>query len=131
MDEKEGSVFTLNEANEMVAEIAKFTSEVVALLNSIRGRYEPAEDGGDVAVPEPVMRELEEALRAWSEKVTQTGALPKGYFTVDFATSDPEMVYCWTYGEHEIGYTHKVWENFTHRQPLADAGDPAHLRWVN
>jgi hypothetical protein len=131
MDEKESRVFTLTEANEMVDEIAKFTADVVELLNSIRTRYGPEEEGGDVSVPEAVMRELEQALRSWSEKVSETGAQPKGFFTVDFGTADPEMVYCWTYGEREIAYTHKVWENFTHRQPLSDAGDPAHLRWVN
>ena len=129
--ENESKVFTLNEANEMISEIAKFTSDVVVLLDSIRSRYRPEEESGEVAVPEPVMRGLEGALKTWSERVIETGAQPKGYFTVDFATSDPELLYCWTYGEQEIGYVHKVWENFTHRRPLADAGEPLHLRWVN
>jgi hypothetical protein len=52
---------------------------------------------------------------------------------VDFQSLDPELLYCWTYGEDKIDYVHKVWENFTHRQPLrsgpSGAGDPP--KWVN
>lgn len=131
MESKTARVFTLNEANRMVPEIARFTAEVVELLESIRARYQVEGRLESPQVPESVIRELESALRDWSEKVTVTGAQPKGYFTVDFATADPEMLYCWTYGEERIAYTHKVWENFSHRKPLAEAGDPHHLRWVN
>ena len=124
-------VFTLSEANRTVPEIARFTGEVVELLESIRKQYQPEGPLESPQVPEKVIRDLQSALRTWSEKVVETGAQPKGYFTVDFATADPEMLYCWTYGEDRIAYTHKVWENFSHRKPLAEAGDPHHLRWVN
>jgi len=52
---------------------------------------------------------------------------------VDFQSADPELLFCWTYGEDKIAFTHKVWENFSHRRPLLP-GDEAlmgHLRWVN
>ena len=71
-------------------------------------------------------------LRQWDERVARTGALPKGYFTVDFRSADPELLYCWTYGESEIAFAHKIWENFTHRRPLSEAaGTVDHMKWVH
>ena len=67
-----------------------------------------------------VIKDVEEALHRWSEEIIKLGAHPKGYFTVDFQSVDPEMLYCWNYGEDRISFTHKVWENFNHRRPLGD-----------
>ena len=46
---------------------------------------------------------------------------------------DPELLYCWTYGEEHIAHTHKVWENFSHRRPIEGSaqGPDDHLKWVN
>jgi len=131
MESSGARIFTLSEANRAVPEIARITAEVVELLESIRTQYQAEGRLEEGLVPESVIRNLEAALKSWSEKIIGTGAQPKGYFTVDFATADPEMLYCWTYGEERISYTHKVWENFSHRRPLAQAGEPHHLRWVN
>jgi hypothetical protein len=132
MDENPAKIFTLAEANAAVEQIAAYTSEVVELLHSARTRLAAQDESGQPELPEATLKEVEVALRRWSERVAETGAHPKGYFTVDFQSADPELFYCWSWGEEEIGFVHKVWENFTHRRPLSDSnGTVDHMRWVN
>ncbi len=126
-------IFSLAEANEIVPRVAHFTSDVVRDLERIRQEYKVDPGNPTTSMPEAVLREVEEALRSWCDRIIDLGAYPKGYFTVDFQSADPELLYCWSYGEDTIRFTHKVWENFSHRRPLAASletgGD--HLRWVN
>jgi hypothetical protein len=133
MKEAPQRVFTLEEANELIPELASFTGEVLRELDAIRQRY--AIDGSrkDVSVPENVLQEVEDLLKSWTKRVMDLGAAPKGYFTADFPTQDPEQLYCWTYGEERITHTHKVWENFSHRRPIGSGvdGPSDHLKWVN
>jgi hypothetical protein len=133
MREGSAKVFSLADANRLVPVVAEFTAEVMEKLNLIRRRHKI--DSGDMSssVPEPVLKEIEALLHGWSDRVAELGAHPKGYFTVDFQSIDPELLYCWTYGEDKISFTHKVWENFSHRRPLAESVQPDlnHLRWVN
>ncbi len=126
-------VFSLAEANELVPVVAEFTADVVETLNQLRQRHKIETADLTSAVPAAVLKEIEQLLRDWSERVTGLGAHPKGYFTVDFQSVDPELLYCWTYGEDKILFAHKVWENFTHRRPLAsNVGELSdHLKWVN
>jgi hypothetical protein len=128
-----GKVFSLAEANELVPRVVDLTSEVMEHLDSIRQQYDLSSAQAEAQMPETVLKEVEDALTGWSEQIVQMGAFPKGYFTVDFQSLDPELLYCWTYGEERIKFTHKVWENFAHRRPLADApdGPSAHLKWIN
>ena len=85
------------------------------------------------SISDTTLKEVEDTLQTWSERIVDLGGQPKGYFTVDFQSVDPEMLYCWNYGEDKICYTHKVWENFSHRRPLAASVEPFsdHLKWVN
>ncbi len=126
-------IFSLSEANEVVPEVADLTADTVRQLDEVRQRHrlEPAE--GLNPLPEAVLKEVEGLLRSWSERVVELGASPKGYFTVDFQSVDPELLYCWSYGEEKIAFTHKVWENFSHRRPLASSLDETadHLKWIN
>ena len=128
-----GRIFSLAEANELISVVSELTAGVVEHLDAIRQRHELHPPGGEADLPETILKEVEQALHQWSENIQQLGAVPKGYFTVDFQSFDPELLYCWTYGEDRIAYTHKVWENFMHRRPLADerAGAADHLKWVN
>jgi len=125
--------FTLAEANSLVQFVADLTAGVVQHLDSIRLRHEVDFDQPPAALPETILKEVEQALSEWSHKIAELGAQPKGYFTVDFQSPDPELLYCWTYGEEKIEYTHKVWENFSHRQPLAiDHGASGeHMKWIH
>jgi hypothetical protein len=124
-------IFSLAEANEAVKEVDHLTRDVVLKINRLQERYEQTET--DAELPASAMQEVEALLREWSETVESLGARPKGFFTVDFQSMDPGLFYCWTYGEAEIGFTHKVWENFTHRRPLVEASPAgaAHFKWVN
>jgi hypothetical protein len=133
MKEKYARVFSLAEVNHLLDEVSVVTSEVVKNLDTIRQRYQIEPGQGNQAMPEPALKEIESALSEWTEKITELGALPKGFFTVDFQSREPELLYCWTYGEDRIEFAHKVWENFTHRKPLAESLDSQanHLKWIN
>lgn len=133
MKEERPRIFTLAEANEVVPELADFTGEVLRELDVIRQRHGIDGSRKEVSVPEAVLQRVEKLLKSWTERALELGGSPKGYFTVDFQTQDPELLYCWTYGEDEITHTHKVWENFSHRRPIGSSleGPADHLRWVN
>ena len=128
-----GRVFSLSEANELIPVVSELTAGVVEHLEAIRQRHALHESEVEEYLPERVLKEIEQTLHQWSEGIQQLGAMPKGYFTVDFQSLDPELLYCWTYGEDRIGYTHKAWENFLHRRPLSGGkvGAADHLKWIN
>jgi hypothetical protein len=126
-------IFRFDEANKLISKVADLTEEVIHELDDIRRRAAPEAESGTSPISDIVLKEIEEALQAWSDQVMELGGNPKGYFTVDFQSIDPELLYCWNYGEDRICYTHKVWENFSHRRPLTDSIDASgdHLKWVN
>ena len=126
-------VFNFEEVSQLIPKIVEMTEEVIHELDSIRRGHTPEEGIEGAAISESALKEVEEVLQGWSERIAELGGQPKGYFTVDFQSIDPEMLYCWNYGEDRICYTHKVWENFSHRRPLTDSIDATgeHLRWVN
>lgn len=114
--------------------VADLTSQVVHELEAIKGRCRSEAGALPEVMPDSILQQVEQALADWSARVVELGALPKGYFTVDFQSIDPELLYCWTYGEDKIDYVHKVWENFAHRQPLragVAAGVEEPPRWIN
>ena len=131
MGDRPAKIFSLAEANQAVRKVHRFTREVVLRVDRVRRRYGLAVEAGEL--PAPALGEVEDLLRGWAEKVEALGAFPKGYFTVDFQSADPGLYYCWSYGEDQIAYTHKVWENFSHRRPLLESMpvEEAHMRWVN
>jgi hypothetical protein len=133
MKEKQARVFSLLEVNSLLSEVAVLTSEVVKNLDVIRQRYRIEAGQGSDAMPEPAIKEIETELNQWTARISELGALPKGFFTVDFQSREPELLYCWTYGEEKIEFAHKVWENFTHRKPLAESLESGsdHLKWIN
>ena len=133
MPDRTIKAFNFVEVNRLVPKISDLTEEVIQELDSIRRRNAPEEEQGGTSMSDTILKEVEEALQAWSERITELGGQPKGYFTVDFQSIDPEMLYCWNYGEDKISYTHKVWENFSHRRPLTESIDASgdHMKWVN
>jgi hypothetical protein len=133
MAEKNKKIFSLAAANTLVPLVADFTAEAVRQLDSIRQKYNVDFSCQDSSIPEPVLLEVEQTLLRWADRVTELGAYPKGYFTVDFQSVDPELLYCWTLGEETIAYTHRIWENFNHRRPLVESSNQPedHLKWVN
>jgi hypothetical protein len=133
MTENCSKIFSLAEANLVVRELTDLTAEVIRRLDGIRGRYNITPAAPGATLPQPVLQEVESVLEEWMRQVSELGCNAKGYFTVDFQSADPEMLYCWTYGEDNIAFAHKVWENFSHRRPLTLSVEPAadHLKWVN
>ncbi len=133
MPDGNGKIFSLQEADALVPLLSSLTAGIMRKLDAVRKRYRKDGQNEELDVPEPVLKEIQEALKEWSDAIVQLGAHPKGYFTVDFQSFDPELLYCWTYGEEKIAYTHKVWENFSHRRPLSESlrGVADHMRWLH
>ena len=133
MPNRPAKIFSFHEANKLVPRVMDLTEEVIQELDAIRRRAAPDPESGASAISDAVLKEVEEALQAWSERVLELGGNPTGYVTVDFQSMDPELLYCWNYGEDKIAFTHKAWENFSHRRPLTDSIDASgdHLKWVN
>ncbi len=125
--------FSFIEVNKLIPKISNLTEEVIQELDTIRRRNSTDEEPASGTISDVTLKEVEEALQAWSERIVELGGQPKGYFTVDFQSIDPEMLYCWNYGEDKILFTHKVWENFSHRRPLTESIDASgeHMKWVN
>ena len=132
--------FTVDEANELVPQLAHVMGQQMKLLGEIEGlvRLLSAELGPlDEARVEPddadspVIRERKNALsRAvqtyrdrWAQ-IEETGAVVKDprLGLVDFyAQLDGETVLlCWQYGEEEVAFWHPVDEGFAARRPLHD-----------
>ena len=60
---------------------------------------------------------IEDGVRAdWARAVTLMGMQPKGYFVVDFQSPDPDVLWCWSYGEETITHQHQTWETFGERR---------------
>jgi hypothetical protein len=110
--------FTLQEAIMALPEIVRLTREAQQALDAARRpfaalglrKWIPATG----AVQEDLIR-----LR-WVQDIARLGALPKGFFAVDFPSRDSETFYCWTYPESTISYQHKAWETFKDRAPISE-----------
>jgi len=111
-------IFTLEQANAVLPKIIAKTEQTVEELDDARVRMESEQlfDGGDAQQSYDIQVAL--TLERWSKEIIQLGVYPKGFFTVDFKSSLPDTLLCWTYGEDEITHTHKVWENFKHRRQI-------------
>jgi hypothetical protein len=93
MAEKERKVFSLAAANAMVPLLADFTAEAVQQLDFLRKKYQVDLSSGKLSIPEYALLEVEQILLRWSDRITELGAYPKGYFTVDLQSVDPETLY--------------------------------------
>lgn len=110
--------FTLEEANRLLPEIIALTRETIARLDAARRQRE-----ADVLLhgePAEVLYQklVNSILENWAQAVAERGVMPKGFFTCDFVTPNPERYFCWTYGETEISHTHRVTETFKDRVPI-------------
>jgi hypothetical protein len=119
-EREEFPIFTLEQANMFVPKLIELTGEAVQELEQAKASQqtealvENSDTKGNFEV------EIAEILQRWSGQVVALGVYPKGYFTCDFRSPDPSTLLCWTYGEHEIKHTHKVWESFKDRKPIED-----------
>ncbi len=107
-------VFTLDKANIAVPEVARLTATVQERLDELRQDY----DEDDPEAGQRLQNETREILIGWQEAVLELGAEPKGIFTVDFRSPDPNVLWCWTVDEPEITHRHFTWESFKDRVSL-------------
>ena len=120
MRPEEFPIFTLEQANLLVPKLIELTSEAIQETEHARARQKTETVVNNAELAENLEAEIAEILERWSQRATQLGVYPKGYFTCDFRSPDPSTYLCWTYGEHEVRHTHKVWETFKDRKPIED-----------
>ncbi len=118
-------IFTLDEANEVLPAVAHLTRETQERLHSLRSAYQETEAEGEGTSLESETRAL---LNDWAEAILQIGAQPKGIFTVDFRSPDPNMLWCWAPDDDRITHRHFTWESFRDRIEL-EADSDSWLSW--
>jgi len=111
-------IFTLEQANNAVPEVARLTAQVQERLAELRRAY----DEQDPRAGHELERETRELLQQWQDTIRALGAAPKGIFTVDFRSPDLNVVWCWTESESEISHRHFTWESFKDRVGIAKSG---------
>lgn len=111
-------VFTLQEANRALSRLAEVTQRAQGTLEEIRGRE-------SLASPEEMERLTRSTVGAWVEAVQALGAQPKGLFTVDLRSPDPNVLWCWAPGEGRIAHRHFAWESFKDRIAVDHGSWPA------
>jgi hypothetical protein len=120
MRPEEFPIFTLEQANMLVPRLIEITGETIQELEQVKARQKAEAALKNEEDSDSFDYEIAEILQHWSEHVLSMGVYPKGYFTCDFRSPDPSTYLCWTYGEHEVRHTHKVWESFKDRKPIDD-----------
>ena len=113
--------FTLDEANAFLPDVIAVTQEAASELEKFRREFEAEKPVDRTGAQGKFKRETARILESWSEKVVALSVYPKGYFTVDFKTHIPDTLFCWTFGEREISYTHKIYETFKERRSIQDS----------
>ncbi|MFQ5865291.1 MAG: DUF2203 family protein [bacterium] len=123
--------FTLEEANGVLPEIINITKETVRRLDEAKRNFESEKIINEVFAEDQFDTESAIILQKWAEDIVDLGGYPKGYFTVDFKSPIPDTLFCWSYGEKLISYTHKVYESFKDRIPIHDKGMPGFEQSLN
>ena len=107
-------VFTLKQANRAVRRVAEVTRDAQEQLDELRSLYR---DGAEPSV-DNFEAESRATIDRWEQAILEMGAEPKGVFTVDFRSPDPNVLWCWTVDEDEITHRHFTWESFKDRVPI-------------
>jgi hypothetical protein len=110
--------FTLEQANALLPKIIEATERAVEDIEDARTRMESEKLFNEASAQPSYDIQVGLTLERWTKEIFQLGVYPKGYFTVDFKSLIPDTLLCWTYGETSVRYTHKVWENFSHRRSI-------------
>lgn len=115
-------VFTLEEANRLLDLVGDLTDSTRVRLQELRSAY-----GEDEVSSSDVEEETRMLIDEWARVILEIGAQPKGVFTVDFRSPDPNVLWCWAPDEAEILHRHFVWESFKDRVSIhsTDVGWPS------
>jgi hypothetical protein len=112
-------IFTLDQANALLPTITALTERTREQLEQLQG----AGEGPGEPAQERANDDARELIERWAHSVLALGAQPKGVFTVDFRTPDPNVLWCWAPDEAEICHRHFTWESFNDRISLTSGGD--------
>ena len=107
-------IFTLAEANSAVLGVATLTTRTQGRIEEVRREYR----GDEPETTERLQDEMRSILTDWQDAVLKLGGEPKGLFTVDFRSPDPNVLWCWTAGESAISHPHSPRESFKDRCSL-------------
>ena len=110
-------IFTLEQANRLLPLIEELTQHTRERLDALRAA--PAEPQQE---PGTVERQTRIILEQWARMILELGAQPKGIFTVDFRSPDPNVLWCWAPEESKVSHRHFTWESFKDRVPIEQDG---------
>ena len=114
-------IFTLEEANRVLPIVIDLTENTQTGLRKLRAQLTDPE-----VSPDELEEETRTLLNEWFRLILEIGAQPKGIFTVDFRSPDPNVLWCWSPNEERIEHRHFTWETFKDRVSIegTDAGWP-------
>ncbi len=112
-------IFTLEQANAMLPAITALTERTRSQIEQLQN----ADAANEETTQERADQDARELLDRWAHSILALGAQPKGVFTVDFRTPDPNVLWCWAPDEPEICHRHFTWESFKDRISLTPGGD--------
>ncbi len=114
-------IFTLDEANRLLPEIIELTQHAVTAVERARAQAQFLSELDEGSRRESLEHEIDNILRNWARQISELGVFPKGFFTCDFQSPKSDTYFCWTFGEQEIAFVHRVDQTFKDRVPLEDA----------
>ncbi|MBX3206820.1 MAG: DUF2203 domain-containing protein [Labilithrix sp.] len=140
MDSRDSRVFTLEEVNDLVPQLAAAVKRQLERRTEIEGRLlelgrelgdvperivlDPADPADVRDLKRDLVRRIEEYRAGW-KAIEETGAVLKDARTglLDFyGTVDGKLVWlCWKYGESEVTHYHALEEGFSGRKPIAES----------
>lgn len=114
-------IFSLDEANRALRRVSEATTNTRRRMRELREEY-----AADPSGRADLDAESRLVLDEWAHVILEMGAQPKGIFTVDFRSPDPNVLWCWAPDETEISHRHFTWESFKDRVSIdgLDAGWP-------
>lgn len=114
------STWTIAEANAIIPLLARLTNIAQSrldVLNTVWGALSLKKYDAARGIAE------EDLIRTrWALRVEELGAIPVGFFVVDFPTTDPEVVLCWQHGESQVTREHKSHQAFRYCRRTAATG---------
>jgi len=100
---KSKKIFTLEEAGKLLPLVKKITQEAVEQMALLEQRASQED-------------ELNKIVQRWSDKITKLGAIPKGFWLVDF--DNGSGYFCWKYSEDTVTHFHDYATGFSGRTPI-------------
>ena len=118
-------VFSLEEAQEVLAVVFRITKSYSQKVDSLIGRLEGL-GGSNEELTIAIEAQVSQMIQEWQNKVVKLGAHPKGLWIADFDAGDG--YYCWKYPEREIEFWHRYSDGFSKRMLVADRRRPISLQ---